>query len=42
MTDSTPAQLSPRQETIDFLRHFARMYRPQTSDAYAPIPQGSC
>ena len=27
MNDSTPEQNSPRKETLDFIKYFARMYR---------------
>lgn len=29
MNDSTPISTSPREETLLFLRNFARAYRPQ-------------
>lgn len=44
MLNSTPALVSPRQETLNFLRQFARTYRPQVSVASVsvPNPQGTC
>lgn len=29
MTNSTPSKIAPREETLDFIRLFARTYRPE-------------
>lgn len=44
MPNSTPVLVSPRQETLNFLRQFARSYRPQTMSecSSVPTPVGSC
>lgn len=44
MVNSTPSVSGPRQDTLNFLRTFARLYRPQmdAQSISAPAPQAEC